>query len=236
MISERYKQKNSFGILIAVRSDSKRLPGKHFKIINNKLKLSVLDYCIKRCKKSKIKNIILCTSNHQKDNIFEKYAKKANVNIFRGSKNNVLKRYIDCAEKNNVSNIIRITGDCPLVDTNIINSLVSIYNNNNFDYVSNVNPPSYPDGLDVEIIKLSLLKKSLLDDKSTQNQEHVTLNIRKCNNYRKYNMSLNQKDLSKIKWSVDTEIDLNLIKMIVMKFHPKIHFDWEEIYTLNTFN
>ena len=98
------------------------------------------------------------------------------------------------------------------MDSNIINSLVSIYNNNNYDYVSNVNPASYPDGLDVEIIKLSLLKKSLLDDKSTQNQEHVTLHIRKCNNYKKYNMSLNEKDLSKIKWSVDTEIDLNLIK------------------------
>ena len=155
-----------------------------------------MDYCIKRCKKSKIKNIILCTSNHKNDNIFEEYAKKANINIFRGSKNNVLERYIGCAEKNNISNIIRITGDCPLVDSNIINSLVSIYNNNNYDYVSNVNPASYPDGLDVEIIKLSLLKKSLLDDKSTQNQEHVTLHIRKCNNYKKYNMSLNEKDLS----------------------------------------
>ena len=147
-----------------------------------------------------------------------------------------MKRYIECAEKNNISNIIRITGDCPLVDANIINSLVSIYNNNNYDYVSNVNPTSYPDGLDVEIIKLSLLKKSLSNDKSTQNKEHVTLHIRKCNNYKKHNMFLHEKDLSKIKWSVDTEMDLNLVKRIVMKFHPKIYFDWEDIYNLNTFN
>ena len=76
MTSERYKEKKSFGILIAVRSDSKRLPGKHFKIINDKLKLSVLDYCIKRCKKSKIKNIVLCTSNNKNDKIYEEYAKK----------------------------------------------------------------------------------------------------------------------------------------------------------------
>ena len=46
--------RRKFGILIAVRSDSMRLPGKHFKILNDKLKLSVLDYCIKRCKKSKV--------------------------------------------------------------------------------------------------------------------------------------------------------------------------------------
>ena len=62
MISEKSKEKKKFAILIAARSDSSRLPGKHFKIINDKLKLSVLDYCIKRCKKSKINNIILCTS------------------------------------------------------------------------------------------------------------------------------------------------------------------------------
>ena len=162
MISERYKQKKSFGILIAVRSDSKRLPGKHFKIINEKLKLSVLDYCIKILKKSKIKNIILCTKS-QNDNIFEEYAKKANINIFRGK--TMFWKGILVVEKNNIKHNC-ITGDCPLVDSNIINSLVSIYNNNNYDYVSNVNPASYPDGLDVEIIKLSLLKKSLLDDKS----------------------------------------------------------------------
>ena len=63
MTSEKYKKK-VFAILIAARADSNRLPKKHFKIINNKLGLSVLDYCIKRCKKSKIKNIILCTSKN----------------------------------------------------------------------------------------------------------------------------------------------------------------------------
>ena len=105
MTSEKSKAKKKFGILIAVRSDSKRLPGKHFKIINDKLKLSVLDYCIKRCKNSKIQNIILCTSSNKNDNIFEEYAKKSKVKIFRGSKNNVLKRYIDCAEKYCISDI-----------------------------------------------------------------------------------------------------------------------------------
>ena len=75
MILEKYKKKK-FAILIAARSDSVRLPGKHLKIINEKRKLSVLDYCIKRCRKSKIQDIILCTSSNKNDNIFEKYAKK----------------------------------------------------------------------------------------------------------------------------------------------------------------
>lgn len=236
MTSEKYKKKNSFGILIAVRSDSNRLPKKHFKIINDKLGLTVLDYCIKRCKKSKIQNIILCTSKNKNDNIFEKYAIKNNIKIFRGSKNNVLKRYIDCAEKFNISDIIRITGDCPLVDKDIINNLLNIYKKNNYDYVSNVTPPTFPDGLDVEIMKLSILKKSHSENKSNSNKEHITLHIRKSAKYKKYNMTSNKINLSKTRWTVDTENDLKLIKKIVMEFHPKIHFEWKKIYKLRKFN
>tara|TARA_Y100000389_G_C17354190_1_gene460158 strand:+ start:34 stop:744 length:711 start_codon:yes stop_codon:yes gene_type:complete len=236
LTSEKYKERKKFAILIAVRSDSARLPGKHFKIINNKLRLSMLDYCVKRCKKSKIQNIILCTSISKNDNIFEKYAKKNKVKIFRGSKNNVLKRYIDCAEKYNISDIVRITGDCPLVDRNMINNLLNIYKKNNYDYVSNITPPTFPDGLDVEIMKLSLLKQSFAENKSNENKEHVTIHIRKNDKYKKYNLSYYKKNLSRIKWSVDTEIDLKLIREIVTTFHPKIHFDWKDIYKLKKFN
>ena len=235
MTLERYKLKKKFGILIAARSDSSRLPGKHFKIINEKLNLSVIDYCIKRCKKSKVKNIILCTSNNKNDDVFEKYSKKNNIKVFRGSKNNVLKRYIDCAEKYKISDIIRITGDCPLIDKYIINNLLNIYKEKDYDYVGNVNPSTFPDGLDVEIIKLSMLKKSFTENKSRSNREHVTLHIRKNNKYKKYNMTY-KNNLSRIRWTLDTENDLKLIKKIAMTFHPKIHFEWKEIYKLRKFN
>ncbi len=236
MTLEKFKEKKNFGILIAVRSDSKRLKGKHFKVINDKLNLTVLDYCIRRCKKSFIKNIFICTSNNKKDNIFKNFAKKNKIKIFRGSKNNVLKRFIDCGEKYNLSDVVRITGDCPLVDKNIINNLLNIYKKNNYDYVSNVNPSTFPDGLDVEIVKLSILKKSFNANKSDGNKEHVTLNIRKSDKYKKYNMFYKKNNLSKIRWTVDTENDLHLIKKIVMKFHPKIHFSWQEIYKMKIFN
>jgi glutamate-1-semialdehyde 2,1-aminomutase len=107
---------------------------------------------------------------------------------------------------------------------------------NNYDYVSNVNPSTFPDGLDVEIVKLSILKKSFNANKSDGNKEHVTLNIRKSDKYKKYNMFYKKNNLSKIRWTVDTENDLHLIKKIVMKFHPKIHFSWQEIYKMKIFN
>lgn len=236
MTSGIFKKYKNFGILIAVRSDSKRLPGKHFKIINNKINYSVLDYCIKRCKNSKIKNIIICTSTSKNDDIFENYSIKHKIKLFRGSKNNVLKRHIDCAKKYNISEIIRITGDCPLIDKDIINSLLEIYINNDYDYVSNVMPSTFPDGLDVEIIKLSALKKSFSENNGSLNKEHVTLHIRKSKKYKKYNFSHGGPNLSKIRWTVDTENDLRIIKDIVKSFHPRIHFNWKDIYNLGTFN
>ena len=124
-----------------------------------------------------------------------------------------------------------------MVDKDLINNLQKIYKENDYDYVGNVNPSSFPDGLDVEIVKLSILKKSFKENKSDLNKEHVTLNIRKSNKYKKYNMRYNNKNnLSKIRWTVDTENDLSLIKKIVMKFHPKIHFKWQDIYKLREFN
>ena len=68
------------------------------------------------------------------------------------------------------------------MDKDIINNLYNIYLNNNYDYVSNVCPSTFPDGLDVEIVKLSILKRSFIENKSTSNKEHVTLNIRKKQN------------------------------------------------------
>ena len=114
--------------------------------------------------------------------------------------------------------------------------MLSIYKKNNYDYVSNVTPPTFPDGLDVEIIKLSALKKSFNENKSLLNKEHITLHIRKNNKFKRYNMTYDKNNLSKIRWTVDTENDLKLIKKIVMEFHPKIHFEWKKIYKLRKFN
>ena len=74
-------------------------------------------------------------------------------------KNNVLKRYIDAAEKYDLNHIIRITADCPFTDPNLIDKMTKKYVGSQFNYVSNVNPPSYPNGFDIEIFSLELFKK-----------------------------------------------------------------------------
>ena len=150
----------SIAIFLAARSGSKRLPNKHFH--NLTPRYSVIEICIKRLQKSKMVNkIFLCTTKKKEDDKFKSVCENHNINLFRGDENNVLKRFIDCAKENSITNIIRITADCPLVDPDIIDKCFSIHLKRKLDYTSNILKLTYPDGLDVEVVKLDALVKSL---------------------------------------------------------------------------
>ena len=100
----------------------------------------------------------MATTNLKEDDRILKI-NSTGIKFFRGSQNNVLKRYIDAAEKYSLNHIIRITADCPFTDPNLIDKMTKKYVGSHFNYVSNVNPPSYPNGFDVEIFSLKLAKE-----------------------------------------------------------------------------
>ena len=111
--------------LIQTRTSSKRLKSK---VLLKILNLEIFLIVYKRTLKSKlIKNAIIVTSTSKSDDIIENICKKKNIPIFRGSLNNVLKRYHDCSKKNSLNDIVRITSDCPLIDPQIITKLCSAY-------------------------------------------------------------------------------------------------------------
>ena len=214
-------------IFLAARSGSKRLPNKHFLKLNDEL--MSIDLCIKRLKLSKkIKNIFLCTTKLKADEKFKNICKKHNINFFAGENKNVLKRFIDCATKNLISNVVRITADCPLIDYKLIDKCFMEHTKNNYDYTSNVLSLSFPDGLDVEIIKTNTLKKSYKLCKSSYNQEHVTPFIKDSKIFKKKNVK-NIKDFSDRRWTLDKKKDFYFIKKISNSFYPKIDFSWQEI-------
>ena len=101
----------------------------------------------------------------KEDDKFINVCRKHNINLFRGSTNNVLKRFIDCANKNSINNIVRITADCPFIDSEIIDNCIKNYFQKKTDYTSNILELSYPDGLDVEVFKLTALIKSQKESK-----------------------------------------------------------------------
>lgn len=162
---------------IEARMNSSRLPGKVLLKAKNK---SMLEILFERLNKVKnIDDIILATTINKKDDVIEDFCKFKNINCFRGSENDVMGRVLEAAKKAKADYIVEITADCPIIDPNIIEQVVSIFLSNNANYVSNANVRSYPDGMDVQVFPLDILEKSYKMVKTKLEREHVTLHIRR---------------------------------------------------------
>lgn len=167
--------------IIEARSNSKRLPNKVLLKVNQK---TILEHLIIKLKKIKnLNDIIIATTTNKEDDSIVNIARKSKVKYFRGSENNVLKRVIDASNFFKVDIIVRITSDCPLVDINIVEQYINVFLNNNVDIVGNTKVRSYPDGMDIEIIKSKSLKKSYKFAKNNYLKEHICLSIYQKKNY-----------------------------------------------------
>lgn len=198
---------------------STRLPGKVMKNLYGK---TILTHVIDRVKQSKlIDEIIIATTDHERDNIIVKEVEKNCAKYFRGSEDDVLSRYYYAAKENDGDIIVRITSDCPLIDPFVIDEMLEIFRNNNYDLVTNagtdLSKRTYPRGLDTEIFTFSILEKAYLDAKKKYQREHVTPYIyENINNIYYYK---NNKDYSKYRWTLDTEEDFILIEKIYNYFY-----------------
>lgn len=163
------KRFENIGVLFIARTDSERLTEKVILPVDKNN--CIIDLILK--KSNNIMNAplkILCTTDREKDNILEDFADKHKVSIFRGEKDDVLKRMIDCAEKFNLKNLVRITCDNPLYDTRIIDDLIVSHLENNNDFTT-LDREKMPVGINVEVYKLDYLKylhKSASDKQKTE--------------------------------------------------------------------
>ena len=195
---------------------SSRFPGKVMKKINNKNPM--LRYVVNQVKKSKkINKLIIATTVLNEDNEIEKYLNSKKILCFRGNSYDVLDRYYNCAKKFNIDIVVRITGDCPLIEPEIIDKVISKYLSGKFDYVSNNNPRTFPYGMDLEIFSFKTLENAFLNAKLPSEREHVTPFI--YNHPKKFKIGKikNLKDYSNIRLTVDRELDFVLIEKIIIK-------------------
>ena len=209
---------NIFAI-IQSRVTSERFPNKVRQKISNKY---LYEYLHDRLLKSKILNkIIFVIPNNKKNNSFYKDLKKKKFNVFKGSEHNVLNRYYKAAKNFKADVIVRITGDCPLIDVNLMDKMLFKFIEKKFDFMSNNDPATYPDGLDIEIFKFKLLEKANFSARENYDKEHVTPYIKKIKNIKKFNYKNNLGDFSKIRLTVDEKTDIEFIKKLVKKFGNK---------------
>jgi len=218
---KKNRQKLNFetGAIIQARMASTRLPGKVVKKMGCK---TVLEHVIERAQRiNNCQKIILATSTKKKDDILEKIARSHDVFIFRGSEDDVLDRYYRAAKLFKIDPVIRITADCPLLDPEIIDEILELYFSNDYDYASNVHPPTFPDGLGGEVFKFGALEKSWREADLPQEREHVYPYIyRKPGMFKTANF-VNREDLSFIRITLDEKSDFTLIKKVYKELFPK---------------
>lgn len=209
---------------IEARMSSSRLPGKVLLKANGK---PMLQHLIERLNSiKKINQIVIATTTNNADDAIVDFAKSLKVDFYRGSEKDVMQRVIEAAESVNADLIVQITGDCPIIDPNIISLCLETYLSSNVDYLSNANLRTYPDGMDVQIFKLDILKDSASRTKSRLDREHVTLHIKKNPQlYSQLNLLASQKDFfPELGLTLDEKEDYLLISKIINHFKNKNYF------------
>ena len=141
----------------------------------------------------------------------------------KGSENDVLERYVNAAKTHQADLIVRITGDCPLVDPELVDKCICRFREENVDYFSNISPPSFPDGMDVQVYSLKSLRKSYRMTTSKSDREHVTLHIRKNPKiFKTIHFQANEEEYwPDLGLTLDEEKDFILIKKVFQKFKNK---------------
>ena len=215
--------------IVQARMGSTRLPGKVMMSIGG---YTLIELLLMRLSESiEVDEIVVATSEHTNNKALIDHVRSLGFRCEEGSENDVLERYYDTAVKCSADVIIRITADCPLIDSAMVDECVKEFKRSGVDYFSNNHPESFPDGLDVEVFSFSALSQAHLEASSNIDREHVTPYIRDCNKFSIGEMVCNE-DHSDKRWTVDEPEDFNVVKNIFDTFLPNVNFSWLEVLKL----
>ena len=216
--------------IIQARMGSSRLPGKVMLPILEKPILWHIHNRLKTCKN--INEFCIAASTSHADDEIEKFAIKEKIHLFRGSEERIVDRLLGAAKRFDADAIVRVTGDCPLIDSNIIDKLITIYlNNPGIDFVSNTMERTFPDGLDTEVISTKFLEK-LLPEVYDSQEWFIMYIIENQKRYRCKNYK-NNEDLSQLRWTLDYNEDYEFVKAVYHDlFDEKKMFYMQDILEL----
>ena len=217
-------------VLIQARCGSSRLPGKIMKELSGK---TDLQWVIERVRRSRrVDEVMVITSIEKRDLQVVKLCAELGVRVFVGSEQDVLDRYYQAARLLHPEYVIRITADCPLFDWRYLDMAIEQLNSVS-DYMGDLEE-SFPEGEDIEIIRLSALKQSWREAKLSSEREHVTLYIRKHPElFHIQRLKCPLPGIGEKRWTLDEEGDYELIRAIYHYFisRGKEDFVTEDILT-----
>lgn len=206
-------------IIIQARMNSKRLP---FKALLPILDRPLLSYTFERLLSIRTPcKLLLATTEAPSDDPLESLAKSFGLEVYRGSETNVLERFYCAAKPFEPEVIVRITGDCPLVQPSLLKQMLSFFQSQSYDYISNVLKRSYPKGMDLELFTFKALERAYKKSSTLYQKEHVTPYFyQNPNEFSLFNFEYSE-DFSYLNVSVDTKEDFEFVKKIITYFYPK---------------
>jgi glutamate-1-semialdehyde 2,1-aminomutase len=215
--------------IVQARMGSTRLPNKVMKLING---VPMIELLLRRldCAKN-VDEIVLATSTGEKNVPLVEHVEKLGFFCISGSESDVLDRYINAARQAHADVIVRITGDCPLIDPGLVDEAIEQFKSLGVDYLSNSLPATYPDGLDTEVFTLEALERAARETNDPFDREHVTPYLRRPGLF-KTGVMVNSEDLSGFRWTVDELVDFEVVTNVFNYFQPNIYFSWLQVLDL----
>lgn len=212
--------------IIQARCGSTRFPNKVFAQICNH---PLIWHVVNRLRfANTIDEIVLATTTNPIDDKLYEWAQENDVSVFRGSENDVLNRYYEAARFCNADVVVRITADDPFKEPQVIDKAVRKLLDEGADFVCNNFPPSYPEGLDVEVFTFKSLEIEEKNCISDYEREHVTQYFyHNPDNFKMFNIS-HTEDCSNLRWTIDTDTDFNM----VLKVYADLYKD-DDIFHMN---
>ena len=224
--------------VIQARSGSSRLPGK---VMMDVLGKPLLIRMVERVQRAKLAGpIVIATTTEPGDDIIEKLCESEGLLCYRGSRDDLLDRHYRAGKMHNADAVVKIPSDCPLIDPKVIDKVLQYYLDNDFDFVSNLHPATYPDGNDVEIMSWKTIEKAWQKATRNMEREHTTPYIWENPDQFKIGNVVWETSLDYSmtdRWTIDYPEDFTFIKTIYEQLYPaNPAFDLQDILHLTRQN
>lgn len=184
---------------------------------------------------TRVDKIVVATSENSNNAPLVEYVRSMGIACVAGSEDDVLDRYACAARLHEANVVVRITGDCPLVDPALVDEAIRRFKTAGVDYLSNTAPPTYPDGLDIEVFTRRALERAASEATASYDREHVTPFLKREEMFRRDGMQ-GDEDLSALRWTVDELADFEVVSRVFGHFAPRTDFSWQEVLDLQRRN
>lgn len=204
--------------IVQARTSSSRLPGKVLRPILGRAMILLQLERIRRARS--LDGIVVATSEDASDDALARTVTEAGHAVHRGALDDVLQRFCGALDRHPGDHVVRLTGDCPLTDPAIIDATVARHLETGADYTSNCLNPSFPDGLDVEVVRARALRQAEREAKLASEREHVTPFVWKQPGRFRLAELTSPVDRSALRWTVDTEADFHFAAAVFEALYP----------------